>query len=111
MEIAEGEITLVQLAVANESLDHAMHMVSDTFGTAILERSSRRLDGVRDHHDRRFLRPRARTGVPEVFLPHLEALFERLPVEEPLDRRPLLLLHDLANRGRQLELLELPNAF
>src|SRR5439155_26359504 len=92
MEIAEGEITLVQLAVANESLDHAMHMVSDTFGTAILVSSSRRLDGVRDHHDRRFLRPRARTGVPEVFLPHLEDLFERLPVKEPLDRRPLVLL-------------------
>src|SRR5205823_7294119 len=111
MEIAEREVALVQLAVANESLDHAMDMISDTFGTAILERSSRRLDGVRDHHDRRFLRPRARTGAAEVFLPHLEALFEGLPVEETLDRRPLMLLHDLPNRGWEVVLLEQLNAF
>ena len=106
VEVAEREVALVQLAVADESLDHAMHMVSDAFGAAILEGSSRRFDGVGDHHDRRFLGPRARTRVTEVFLPHLEALFERLPVEETLDGRPLVLLHDLPNRGRKVVLLE-----
>ena len=75
-EIAEREVAFVQLAVAYESLDHAMDVVPDPFCTTILERPSRRLDGVGDHHDRGFFRPRPRTGVTEVFLPDLEALFQ-----------------------------------
>ena len=34
-----------------------------------------------------------------------------MPVKEPLDRRPLVLLHDLPNRGREVVLLEQLNAF
>ena len=109
-EVAEREVAFVELAVPSKSLDHAVDVVPDTFRTAILEGPSRRLDGVGDHHDRRFLRPRPRPGVTEVFLPDLEALFQGLPVEETLDRRPLVLLDDLPDRGREVVLLEELNA-
>src|SRR4029077_18380789 len=111
VEVTEGEVTLVELTVANEALDHPVYVVADPFRAAILQRAGRRLDGVGDHDDRGLLRPRPRARVAEIVLPDIESLLQRLAVEVALHRRALMLLHDFTDRRREVVLLEQLDAF
>src|SRR5947209_9821598 len=88
-----------------------MDVVLDALGAAVLQRPGRSLDGVGDHHDRSLLGARLGAGITEVILANLEALLERLPVEVPLDRGPLVLLNDLADDRRKMVLPEQLDAF
>ena len=98
-QVPEGQITFVQLAISNESLEHAMHVIANALGASVFERSGRCLDRVGDHDDRRFLTARPWAGVAEIVLSDVKPLLESLPEEVPLDRGALMLLDDLPDGG------------
>src|SRR5438445_3776090 len=111
VEVAEGEVAVVELTIPGEALDHPVHMVAYAFGAAVLQGAGRRLDGVGDHDDRGLFGARPRAWVAEVVLADIEALLERLAVEVALHRRALMLLHDFTDRRREVVLLEQFDAF
>src|SRR6266851_2016744 len=64
LDVAEGEVALVQLPVGHALVDHAVDHRADRLGILLAERANRCLGAVGQHDDPGLLTLRTRPGIP-----------------------------------------------
>src|SRR3989440_8550924 len=65
LDVAEGEVALVELSVGDALVDDPIDHAADRLGILLGERADRRFCAVREHDDPGLLAVRTRAGVPE----------------------------------------------
>src|SRR5438046_10675123 len=65
LDVAEGEVALVELSVGDALVDDAVDHRAYRLGILLGERADRRFGAVGEHHDPSLLAVRTRPGVPE----------------------------------------------